>query len=107
MDRLRRLRDIGHFRYVLLYGVICGMCFAVAFAVLVSWSNQMSFFDVFPWTALVFGLSYALVGEIRWRLICSRCDRDERDCVAAFGDGPMQLGGDGMPDGTPPRDPPA
>lgn len=77
MDRLRRLRSGGHLRYV-LYGVFVGMGYALIFAFVISRHQTRPFFDVLPWTILVCGVPFAVFGEIGWRFICAKCDRDEQ-----------------------------
>jgi len=77
LDRLRRLRDGGHLRYI-LYGVAIGIGYALVFAVVISSRKGKSFFDVLPWTVLVCAAALGLAAEIGWRFICSRCKRDER-----------------------------
>ena len=80
LERLRRLRDGGHLRYVLLHGVIgWGMCTAVSvWLVMASWEKE-PFLDVLAVLLVTFAVGGVLFGEWMWWHIRITCDRLERD----------------------------
>ena len=77
-ERLQRIRDGGHLRFVLLYGLIAwGVRLALALAFLSSWREERHFLDALPRSLLVFGVGGVLFGEMMWWSIRIRCDRIE------------------------------
>jgi len=79
LERLRRLRDGGRLRYVLLYGVIgWGACTAVLFSLVMSLWEKEPLLRVLPGALVAFGVGGVFFGEIMWRTICRTCDRLER-----------------------------
>ena len=79
LERLRRLRDGGHLRYVLLHGVVgWGVCTAVLFSLIMSLWEKEPFLKVLSGAVVAFGAGGILFGETMWRAICRRCDRLER-----------------------------
>jgi len=80
MERLRRVRERGHLRYVVLYGVLgWGMSTAVLFSLGMWLWEKEPFLHILPGALVAFGVSGILFGEIMWRGICARCDRLERE----------------------------
>ena len=56
LERLRRLRDGGHLRYVLLHGVVgWGVCTAVLFSLIMSLWEKEPFLKVLSGAVVAFG----------------------------------------------------
>jgi len=79
LERLRRLRDVGHLRFVLLHGVLGWGIPTAALVSLVSWWwLRERFWESLPATLVVFAAGGVLFGEWMWRHIRITCDRLER-----------------------------
>jgi hypothetical protein len=78
-DRLQRIVDRGHLRYVLLHGVLgWGLPMALVVTLIEYWPGREELFDALPLALLVFGVGGVLFGEMMWWSIRIRCDRIAR-----------------------------
>jgi len=79
LERLRRLREGGRLRFVLLHGVIgWGMCTAVLTWLFMAFWEKEPFLDLLGILLVTFAVGGVLFGEWMWWHIHITCDRLER-----------------------------